>query len=91
MSDFDEAKHGEMLNRFIAIANEYKNDDTDPQLVSSALMAASCVYTSYVAAGNEGVLLEPGIDRVVDMYRQHLVRAQDLRRAELEAKQSDKA
>ncbi len=91
MSDFDEAAHGEMLNRFIAIANEYKNEGADPQLVSSALMAASCVYTSYVAAGNEGVLLEPGIERVVTMYRQHLVRAQELRRAELEAKKAGEA
>lgn len=82
MSDVDGDKHNEMLNRFIAVANEYKTGGTDPQLVSSALMAASCVYTTYVVAGNSGHLLEPGMERVVKMYREHLQRAQDLRIAE---------
>jgi len=77
------ARHQELLNRFIDLANTIKEEGNDPHFVSSALMAASAVYATYAAAGNRGYLQDSGIDRVAEIFRQHLVTTRELRKAEL--------
>lgn len=82
MSDSDQ--HQMCTNKFIELANELKNQDIDPRLVSGALMTASSVYATYVAAGNEGALEPTGVDKVVDLYRRTLEHFQQVKRATLE-------
>ena len=71
-------------NKFIELANELKNQDIDPRLVSGALMTASSVYVTYVSAGNEGTLEPSGVDKVVELYRKTLEHFQQVKRANLE-------
>ena len=82
MSESDQ--HKMATNRFIDLANELKNDGLDPALVSGALMTASSIYATYVAAGNNGALEETGVDKVVDLYRRTLVHFQTVKRRGLE-------
>jgi hypothetical protein len=81
----NEEKHKYCTNRFIELANELKDEDIDITLVSGALMTASGIYATYVAAGNNGVLEESGLDKVVALYRRTLEHYQNIRRDELKA------
>lgn len=80
----DSENHKMATNRFIDLANDLKNDGLDPALVSGALMTASSIYATYVAAGNEGALEPSGVDKVVDLYRRTLEHFQDIKRQGLE-------
>jgi hypothetical protein len=80
MSDNERDLHRNSVNRFIALANEMKDDGIDINLVSASLMTASCVYASYVAGGNDGGLTESGVDKVADVYRKELARIQELKK-----------
>lgn len=71
-------------NKFIDLANELKNQDLDPALISGALMTASSIYATYVAAGNNGALEPSGVDKVVDLYRRTLEHFQSVKRGGLE-------
>lgn len=77
-------QHKTATNRFIDLANELKNEGMDPTLVSGALMTASSIYATYVAAGNEGALEPSGVDKVVNLYRRTLEHFQDVKREGLE-------
>lgn len=77
-------QHKMATNRFIDLANELKNEGLDPALISGALMTASSIYATYVAAGNDGALEETGVDKVVDLYRRTLVHFQTVKRRGLE-------
>ncbi|TVS12951.1 MAG: DUF3144 domain-containing protein [Wenzhouxiangella sp.] len=75
------------MSEFIGMANTMVNDKGfDMKLVSAALMAASGVYATFTAAGNEGFLAPNGIDRVADMYKKNLAYIQQRKKEELEAK-----
>ncbi|QFU75465.1 DUF3144 domain-containing protein [Halioglobus maricola] len=87
MSKTDAELHHETMNRFIELANAAKDEGVSPHVVSAAMMTASAVYASYVAAGNEGGLHDSGIDKVVDAYRHQMEQIQAMKRAELEQKQ----
>ena len=78
----DQEKHQYCTNRFIELANELKDEKIDPALVSGALMTASGVYATYVAAGNTGALEPTGIDKVVDLYRRTLEHHQSVKKAQ---------
>ena len=52
----DQEKHRYCTNKFIELANELKDEEISPALVSGALMTASGIYATYVAAGNQGAL-----------------------------------
>jgi hypothetical protein len=71
--------------RFIALANEIKDQGLDPKLISSALMQASAIYATYAAAGNNGFLQDSGVQRVAEVYRKGLAELQKFKRASLEA------
>lgn len=81
MSDVDQHKY--CTNKFIELANELKAEGIDTTLVSGALMTASGVYATYVAAGNNGALQATGVDKVVDLYRRTLEHHQEVMRGQL--------
>ncbi|MFV8816876.1 DUF3144 domain-containing protein [Haliea sp. E17] len=88
MAKSDAELHHECVNRIIALANTMKDEGASTAIVSAALMSASAVYATYVAAGNSGALAPSGVDKVVDAYRGQLVRVQEKRKAEIDAAQS---
>ncbi|MDX1381224.1 MAG: DUF3144 domain-containing protein [Xanthomonadales bacterium] len=87
----DRESHNECTTRFIDLANQLAAEGKDPQLVSAALMAASGIYVTFVAAGNEGGLEEAGVEKVVDLYRRNLEHIQKRKREELEKGAGDAA
>ena len=60
------------INAFINVANEMKNDGASVQFVSTALMRACAVYSTYVVAGNQGALKESGINKLKHLFAQEL-------------------
>jgi len=68
----DQEQHQYCTNKFIELANQLKKEKIDPALVSGALMTASGVYATYIAAGNDGALEPGGVDKVVAVYRRTL-------------------
>ena len=81
-------QHRYCTNKFIELANELKGEKIDTALISGALMTASSIYATYVAAGNDGALQASGVDKVVEMYRRTLEHHQDLVRGKPKAKTS---
>ena len=60
------------INMFIGMANEMKDNGASIQFVSSALMRACAVYSTYVIAGNEGALRESGVEKLSEVFAQEL-------------------
>ncbi|MGK2925929.1 MAG: DUF3144 domain-containing protein [Lysobacterales bacterium] len=79
----DQEKHRYCTNKFIELANQLKDEKIDPALVSGALMTASCVYATFVAAGNNGALEPTGVDKVVAVYRRTLEHHQKVKKTQL--------
>ena len=79
----DQEKHRYCTNKFIELANQLKDEKIDPTLVSGALMTASGIYATFVAAGNEGALEPSGVDKVVALYRRTLENHQTINKAQL--------
>lgn len=78
--------HNQATNEFIALANQLVNDrGFERNLVSAALMAASGVYATFIAAGNQGFLAENGVDKVAGIYKNNLAYIQKRKKEELEA------
>jgi hypothetical protein len=78
--------HNKATQRFVELANKMANEEgQDFKLVSAALMAASGIYATFTAAGNQGFLAPGGVDRVADMYRANLNYIQQRKKEELEA------
>lgn len=80
----------ECIERFVTLANTMQRENVPKGVISAALMTASGIYATYVAAGNEGGLTESGMDKVVAAYRDQLQQVQELKKARTEkrAKQS---
>ena len=76
MPKIDRKLHTQCLNRFIDLANAMKDEGTDVQVISHALMSASGFYTTYTIGGNEGGLTESGIEKVALVYKHELERIQ---------------
>ena len=69
------------------MANQMVNEKGhDPKLVSAALMAASGVYATFVAAGNDGFLAPNGVNTIADTFKNNLAYIQKRKKEELEAK-----
>ncbi|HLF32294.1 MAG TPA: DUF3144 domain-containing protein [Xanthomonadales bacterium] len=79
-------QHKYCTNQFIELANKLKDDKIDTSLISGALMTASGIYATYVAAGNDGALNPSGVDKVVDLYRRTLEHHQDVKRGSLKSR-----
>ena len=80
----DQEKHRYCTNKFIELANELKDEEINPVLVSGALMTASGVYATFIAAGNRGALEPSGVDKVVAVYRRTLEHHQEQKKAQLQ-------
>jgi hypothetical protein len=85
----DQEKHRYCTNKFIELANELKDEEISPALVSGALMTASGIYATYVAAGNQGALEPSGVDKVAALYRRTLEHYQEAKKARLQAAQAE--
>jgi hypothetical protein len=83
----EQEKHRYCTNKFIELANQLKDEKIDPALVSGALMTASGVYATFVAAGNTGALEPSGVDKVVAIYRRTLEHHQQVKKAKLQETQ----
>ena len=79
----DQENHMHCTNKFIELANELKEEGIDIKLVNGALMTASGIYATYIAAGNEGSLESSGVDKVVDVYRRTLEHHQTIKKNQL--------
>lgn len=78
--------HNQATNEFIELANQMVNDrGFDRNLVSAALMAASGVYATFIAAGNKGFLADNGVEKVAKMYKNNLSYIQKRKKEDLEA------
>ena len=82
----DQEKHRYCTNKFIELANKLKDEEINPVLVSGALMTASGVYATFIAAGNRGALEPSGVDKVVAVYRRTLEHHQEQKKAQLQGK-----
>ncbi len=78
----NQEKHKYCTNKFIELANALKKEDIDSVMVSGSLMTASCIYATYVAAGNNGALESSGIDKVIQLYRRTLEHHQVVKKAQ---------
>ena len=85
----DLEKHRYCTNKFIELANELKDENITPELVSGALMTASGIYATFVAAGNRGALEPSGVDKVVAVYRRTLEHHQKMKKAKLQGAKQD--
>ena len=73
----DRENHQHCTGRIIELANTLKDEGHDTNLVSASLMAASGVYATYAAAGNEGRLESSGVEKIVAMYTRNLEHIQE--------------
>lgn len=78
-------QHKYCTNKFIELANQLKDEKISTTMVSGALMTASAIYATFVAAGNNGALEPTGVDKVTALYRRTLERHQQSKRAKLQA------
>lgn len=84
----EQEQHRYCTNKFIELANQLKDEKIDPALVSGALMTASGIYATFVAAGNQGALEPSGVDKVVAVYRRTLEHHQVVKKAQLQQAQN---
>jgi len=80
----DQEKHRYCTNKFIELANDLNKEYIDVTLVSGSLMTASCIYATYVAAGNNGAMESLGVDQVVELYRRTLEHHQRVKKAQVQ-------
>jgi hypothetical protein len=66
------ATQQEAIQQFIDLANDMKNAGLSKELVSTALMRACAVYSTYVVTGNEGALRASGIEKIQQLFGQEL-------------------
>lgn len=78
-----EQQHQDCTNRFIELANKLKEEGVEPALVSGALMTASGIYATYVAAGNNGTLEASGVKKVTELYQNTLEKYQHIKKNDL--------
>ena len=78
-----EKQHQYCTTKFIELANQLKDENIDPALVSGALMTASGIYATFLAAGNDGALESGGVQKVVDVYKRTLEHYQRIKKNKL--------
>ena len=66
------ASQQEAINLFIDLANQMKDDGAPIEFVSSALMRACAVYSTYVVAGNQGALRDGGVKKLSEVFANEL-------------------
>lgn len=79
----DASKVLEALNSFIALANRMTNEEgLDRAVVSTALMRACAVYSTFVVTGNEGALKESGVEKITKLFSEELIAVQNAKVAQ---------
>ncbi len=73
-----------LVNRFVTLANNMKNEGHKPQFISDAMMMACGSYITYMVAGNQGGLNESGIEKMTKVFEDRLRLVQDLKKAALQ-------
>ena len=76
----DSETHLACVNRFIALANQMKDEGVTPNIVGGALMSAAGLYASFVAGGNEGGLTQSGIEKIATVFKHELERLEQLKK-----------
>jgi len=72
-----------LTEKFVALANDMKNEESNVEIINAALIAASATYSTYLAAGNDGYLNEEGIDKVALVYKQILTNIQNAKKGNI--------
>ncbi|MFA5628464.1 MAG: hypothetical protein WC965_13470 [Thiohalomonadaceae bacterium] len=72
-----------ILDRFIELANDIKDEGIPIEMVNAGLMLASCTYATYIGAGNEGYLKEAGVNKVAEVYKKNLAGVQKIKKNQL--------
>ena len=62
----------EAIQQFIDVANEMKNDGVSKEAVSTALMRACALYSTYVVTGNDGALRDSGVEKLQQLFGEEL-------------------
>jgi uncharacterized protein (UPF0333 family) len=72
--------HQACTTKFIELANKLTEEGMSKELVSAALMSASCIYATFSVAGNDGGLNNSGVKKVVATYENNLRDLQALKK-----------
>ena len=73
------------VNDFIALANKMTNEkELHKNIVSTALMRACAVYSTFVVTGNDGALKESGIEKITSLFSDELTGVQKAKIAQAE-------
>ena len=70
------------IEAFINLANQMKDQGSSIQFVSTALMRACAVYSTYVVGGNDGGLHATGIDKLKELFALELAHVQSVKLAQ---------
>jgi len=62
-----------------------KNEGASIELISTALMRACAVYSTYAVAGNQGALHQSGVEKLEKLFGQQLAVVQQAKLAEAES------
>lgn len=62
----------EAIQQFIDVANEMKDDGVSKEAVSTALMRACALYSTYVVTGNDGALRDSGVEKLQQLFGEEL-------------------
>lgn len=78
------ASQQDAIQAFIDLANDMKNEGASVELISTALMRACAVYSTYAVAGNQGALRDSGIEKLQQVFGQQLAVVQKAKIAQAE-------
>lgn len=79
----DASKVVEALNSFITLANQMMNEEgLDKNIVSTSLMRACAVYSTFAVTGNEGALKESGVEKLTKLFSEELIAVQNAKIAQ---------
>ena len=73
------------IQAFIDLANDMKNEGTSIALISTALMRACAVYSTYAVTGNQGALHDSGIEKLQKVFGEQLAVVQKAKIAEAQS------
>ena len=72
MAKTDKEIHQESMQSFIKLANELAEQGASKYAISAGLMTASCVYATFIAVGNKGVLSDEALRVISEGYKNQL-------------------
>ena len=78
-----------LAKRFVEVANTLKQEGVESHVISTVMMVATGIYTTYAVAGNQGYLQPAGVDKITAAFRRNLENLQDIKRGL--AEQQEKA